>query len=733
MTRPDATPKAFGRVEYGTDLETDGMLWAGLVRAPIAHGRIARLDLDAGRRVPGVVGVVGPEDLKRLLPRGGGDAERPIFPPQEILYRGQPVAAVAAETRDAARRGARAVRVEVAPLPVIARIEDVFPDWPMDPLAKKNPHVVGHVHVRAGDVTERFRAAELVHSESYRTSGVHQVALEPHACLATVTDGTWRVRTTTQTPFGVREDLSSLLGIPESRVIVEGTWVGGGFGGKGAALVEPYALVLAAATGRPVKLSLTYAEEFELGRTTLPATFWLDTAVRGGVVTARRVRLLLDTGASLPGRDFAVGYAIGFLLGPYRTDAFEIEGYALRTHKPPFGPHRAPFVPQCSFAAESHIDGLARRLGIDPVEFRRNYAWREGDLTAYGQPVGAFGLGACLEAAGRTVRAWRKELPHGHGIGVGCGYWSTNAGAGGEARLRLTPTGLEILQGEREIGNGSVVRGLAAVAERVLGLPAEAVRVEYLDTAQAPFDSGVYGSRTLAALGQAVEKAARTLLAELQRRLKSKSAPQLESRDGELRVVAGRRRAPLRELLTRAERAEGAMVAEGKHYARPGRVDESRVLDGQVYPYTDFTGATHVAEVAVDRETGHVQVVRYAAFHDVGRAVEPLLVRGQVEGGVAMGLGTALTEEMLWDADGRLGNAGLLDYRIPRLREVPPITVELIEGFGGAGPFGAKGMGEPPIVPVPAAVANAVADATGTRVYELPLSPERVARALKLL
>jgi CO/xanthine dehydrogenase Mo-binding subunit len=276
------------------------------------------------------------------------------------------------------------------------------------------------------------------------------------------------------------------------------------------------------------------------------------------------------------------------------------------------------------------------------------------------------------------------------------------------------------------------VAGLAVVAGRVLGLPMSAIHVEYGDTATAPFDAGVFGSRTLGALGQAVEKAARSLANTLANRAGARSVS-LEIKNGRVVVVAGRRRQKLVDLLTPAERAAGGIEALGKFYGPERKLDASRVLEGAVYPYQDFTAAVHLAEVEVDRETGHVSVVRYAAFQDVGTAVDPPAVMAQVEGGVVMGLGTALSEEMLWTPEARLANPGLLDYRLPRLRDVPPIQVETIEGFAGAGPFGAKGIGEPPIIPVPATVANAVADATGTRVFELPLTPERVARALKLL
>ena len=732
MTRADAAPKIRGGVEYGADLSAPKMLWGALVPAPIAHGRITRLDLRPARSVPGVVAAIGAADLAALLPQGGGDPERPLFPKEVVTYLGQPIAAVAAETLEAAQWAVRETVVESEAAPIVGELDDIFPDFP-GPEAANSPHVTAHVHARHGDVETAFREADLVHSETYRTSGVLQVALEPHACLAEVVGGSYTVRSSTQSPFGVREDAAQLLGIPEASLRVSGTWVGGGFGGKGAAFLEPYALLLASATGRPVKLALSYPEEFRLGRSTLPAVVRLDTAVVGQKVSARRARLLLDTGASLPGRDFATGYAISFLLGPYRVETFELEGYAVRTNKPPFGPHRAPFAPQCAFVAESHIDGLARRLGEDPVAFRVKLAWGDGASTPLGQPVRSFGLRPALQRARAIVAEWRRELKTGSGIGIGCGFWSTGTGAGGEARLRLTRSELVVEEVEWDIGSGSVTRGLVAVAERATGLPAEAIRVEPRDTDSAPFDSGVFGSRTVGALGQAVVRACEGLLKDLGERWPGQGALTLRRKAGRIHAVRGRRSTPVERLFTAEERKAGGLAVLGKHYGAPGRIDESRVRAGGFYPYHDFTATVAVAQADVDRETGQVQVARIASILDVGRALDPEMLRAQVEGAVAMGLGTALTEETMWGPDGRLLNPNLLDYRVPALGEIPPIQVELVEGQAGAGPFGAKGAGEPPIIPVPAAVANAVSDATGARVFELPLTPERVARALKLL
>jgi CO/xanthine dehydrogenase Mo-binding subunit len=729
VTRADAAMKSRGEALYGLDLETPGMLHGVLVPSPVASGTIRSIDLSAARKAPGVVVAVGAAELRSLLPNGG-DADRPVFPSSRVLYRNQPLAAVAARTLAEARAAARLVRIDVASETPLLDLEDRFPEWPTS-LASDAPGVVAHVRARHGDLAKAFQAADLVHSETYRTSGIAHVALEPHACLAEVKGGKWHVTTTTQTPFGVREDAAEILGIPQETLEVEGTWVGGGFGSKGAAFLEPYALLLAAAAGHPVRLAFGYRDEFQQGRSTMPSVIRLDSAVKDGSVTGRRVRLLLDTGASLPGRDFATGYAIGFLLGPYRIPVFELEGYAIRTNKPPFGPHRAPFAPQCVFAIDSHTDGLARRLGVDPVEFRLRHVWREGDKTAFGQAVGPFGAASALERAHGTVAEWRRTLPPGTGIGVGIGFWSTSTGAGGEVRLRLTASELVIEQAEHEIGSGSVVRGLSAVAERHFGLPADRIRVTVSSTDSAPYDSGVFGSRTVGALGRAIEAAGASLLATLASRAGATAPVRLEWDGRRLVLSWGRKKVPIADLLETKERA-GGLVVEGRHYGASGTIDATRVLEGSFYAYTDFTASVHVAAVQVDRETGSVKVVRYAAFQDVGTVLDAGMFRGQVEGGVAMGLGQALTEETLWAPDGRLLNPGLLDYRIPTIAEIPPIEVVAIEGFLGAGPFGAKGLGEPPIIPVPAAIANAVADATGVRVTELPLTPERVARALRV-
>jgi CO/xanthine dehydrogenase Mo-binding subunit len=729
--RPDGGAKVRGALAYGTDLERPGMLWGVLVGSPVPHGRIRGVDLAAARARPGVI-ALGPADLPRLYGSATRDQDRSPFPEGSVVYPHQPVAAVAAPTLAEARSAAASVRLQIDPEPSVSDLEAVFPEWPGSD-AGRSPYVAAHVRARRGEVDRAFEGAETVVREVYRTAGIHQVALEPHACLAEVTGDRWYVQTSTQSPFGVREDVASLLGVPEAAIVVDGAWVGGGFGGKGASFLEPYALLLAREAGRPVRMALTYREEFQLGRSTQPAVVRMETAVTAGKIVARRVRLLLDVGTSLPGRDFATGYSIGFLLGPYRTPTFEVEGYAVRTNKPPFGPHRAPFAPQCAFMVESHLDEVARQAGADPAAFRADHLWRAGDTTPLGQSVGPFGLSKALEAARAKARAWRASAPPGHGVGIGLGFWSTSTGAGGEARIRLTEDSLVIEQGEREIGSASVLVGLAAVAERRTGVPRARIVVDYLDTARAPFDSGVFGSRTLGALGRAVDEASIALLATLAERLGGSGPARLEAEGAGLVAVAGSHRRSVAELLTAEERAHGGLVAAGRHFGPETGIDDSVVLEGSFYAYRDFTGAAHVAEVSVDRSTGAVRVVRYAAFHDAGTVVDPATARAQVEGGVVMGLGTALTEEAIWSDDGQLSNPGLLDYRIPTLEEVPPIEVEFVEGFPGAGPFGAKGLGEPPIIPVPATIAAAVREACGAHVTELPLSAERVARALKLL
>ncbi|MDE1819258.1 MAG: xanthine dehydrogenase family protein [Euryarchaeota archaeon] len=746
MTRPDALPKAEGRVEFGADLSAPRMLWAAYATAPHPHARLRSLSVDEALATPGVRAVLTAADLSALLPKRKPDPQRPLLVAKESRFQGEPFALVAAEDLATARAAARRVRADWEVLPAFTDLTKELPSWPTPEVMKGDDRVNAHVLASRGDFEKACRDADVVHDETYRTNMVAQVPMEPHACLARVRGEDWHVRTTTQTPFGLREDLVDKLGLPTERVRVEGTWVGGGFGGKNEALLEAHALLLSKRTGRPVRLALTFREEFLFSRTTQPAVFQMTSCVRGGRLIGRRTRLLLDTGASLPGRDFALGYALGFTLGPYRLDAWELEGYALRTHRPPFGPHRAPLAPQCSFAAESHLDSLARRIGVDPIAFRRQHVWEAGEKTAFGQEVPPFAAAEALARGQALERSWRAELPPGGGIGIAVGFWSTGTGAGGEAIVRLCPTGLTIVQGEREIGTGSVCEATRAIASRVTGLPMEAVQVEYLDTSRAPFDSGVWGSRTTIALGRAVQKACEALLHDLGRRglglgrghprQSRRGAPEvrLELFRGRVMVRQGELARPLVALLTSQERKRGGVEALGKEYGRSHDIDRSVVKDGELYPYSDLIASVHLAQVAVDRDTGAVRVERYAAFQDAGHVVDPEGYRGQVEGAVLMGLGTALTEEGLLTPQGRLQNPGLLDYRIPTIRDVPSeLQIVAIEGHPGSGPWGAKGVGEPPIIPVPAAVANALADATGARVLEIPLTPERVARALGII
>ncbi len=732
MIRTDALPKARGALPYAPDVELPGMLWAVYVTSPHPHAEIRRVDTAGAREVPGVVDVLTAEDLPGLLPREP-EPTRPLLATKVTRFVGEPVALVAAENLSAARAGASRVQVDYRVLPAFTDLEREFPHWPTPEEMRSHPQVNAHVHARRGDFDQVARQADHVHRDRYQTAMVAQVPLEPHACLARVQGDDWYVLTTTQAPFGIREDLADKLGLPQEKVRVEGTWVGGGFGGKNEALLEPHALLLSRRTGRPVRIALTFQEEFLFSRTTQPAIFWMESCLKDGKLVARRTRLLLDTGASLPGRDFALGYSLGFTLGPYRLESFELEGYALRTHRPPFGPHRAPLAPQCTFASEGHLDSLARDRGEDPVEFRLRHVWRPGDRTALGQPVGPFAAEAGLRRARETARAWKASAPPGHGVGVALGFWSTGTGAGGEARLTLSPEGLVLLQGEREIGNGSIWQGLPEVVAATLGVPPAIVSVRYGDTAHAPFDSGVWGSRTTAALGYAVAKAAEGLRRELERRAPGSGPVSFAARDGALTVAREGRSYPATDLMTPEERAEGGLRVEAKHYGKnEGTLEEGLVLEGEMFPYSDLIASVHVAEVSVDRETGAVKVLRYAAFQDAGKVVNPPGYRGQVEGAIVMGLGTALTEEGLLDPEGHLANPGLLDYRIPTLSDPPPeLTIVALEGSLGSGVWGSKGVGEPPIIPVPAAVANAVADATGARVTVLPLTPERVSQALR--
>lgn len=738
----DGHLKVTGRLKFGADQRLSDLLHARLVLSPYAHGRIRRIDPTRARSIPGVVAVVTAADLP-WFQREPESHARALLAWERVVYYGQPVAVVLAESEAAAADGAAQVEVEIDPLPVVvdplAAMSETAPRiWPggrpgvrADAGAhaadvgggkEGRPTLPGNVsdHVRytRGDVAQGFREADLVLELTYRTSAVHQAYIEPHTTIAALDPATetLTIWTSTQDPFGVREEVADFLGWPENRIRVVPTPVGGGFGGK-FTLLEPLVAALALHARRPVRLTLTRQEEFLIGTPAHASIITLKTGVkRDGTLTALQARLIFDAGA-FPGSPARI--AANLLGSFYRFPHYEIEAFEVLTNKPGVGAYRAPGAPQALFALESQMDEMARQLGLDPLEFRLRNVMEEGDELPSGRRYGPIGLRACLEAL-RAHPLWRepRKAP-GEGVGVAVGGWHG---------------GLEPAAAMCHVDRDGVVRiyvgavdlqgthtAMAQLAASILGVPVEQVRILQGDTDTAPYAGASGGSKTTYTVGLAVQRAAEEARAQILRIAAEhlEVAPEdLEIRDGRIYV-----RGVPEPRMTLGEVAGLAQRFGGKFEPVFGRGTSAQTEQAPGF-------AAMLVRVRVDLETGSVQVRGAVVAQDVGRAINPLLVEGQMHGGAAQGLGWGLWEALRYDENGVALTASFVDYALPTATEVPPIETHIVEVPSPHGPFGARGVGEPPVVPGAAAVANAIRDAVGVRITELPITAERVWTAL---
>jgi CO/xanthine dehydrogenase Mo-binding subunit len=742
LKRRDAEPKLRGDARYTDDLHLPGLLHARLVTSPYAHARILRIDCDAARRTPGVVAVFTGHDL---LPEGPEPAERArhLLARDKVIYAGQPVAIVVAESPYVAADAAALVEVEYDELPaVVDPLAAMTPEAPVirpkeleGEWAEAGMHatvsggeeldvrrlpanVTNAVRFQRGDVMQGFASADVVIERTYRTPFVHQAYLEPHASVAVPRpDGGVTIYTTTQGQFYCRNVTATTLGLPHEMVTIVPMEVGGGFGGK-TVLLEPLVAALALRLGRPVKLVLTRTEEFLLATPAPAAIFELRAgARRDGTLTALRARVIFDSGA-YPGAPVTI--ALLLLGGTYRWEHLDLLGYEVLTNKPGTGAYRAPGVPQATFALEQLIDELARAIGQDPLELRLRNAARTGDLQPNGVPWPPIGLVDVLERT-RQHPLWRsRQRRPNEGWGIAVGGWP-----GGiepcAANIRLNHDGtFTVTLGAIDITGTHTV--LAMIAAEVLEQPVERIRVKLLPTDGAPYAGMSGGSKITYTVGLAVQAAAE----DAKRQLLEIAANELEAAPEDLELVDGAIRVrgmPDRQITLR-EIAHLSMVFGGKYAPVYGT---GRSVVRQQSPGFN----AQIAHVAVDPDTGEVEVLDLVAIQDVGRALNPALVEEQVHGGVGQGIGWALHEAMRWSENGQPLNPSFLDYDLPKASQLPPIAVELVEVPSPIGPFGAKGVGEPPVVPTAAAIANAIADAIGVHLSELPITPERVLAALR--
>jgi|DewCreStandDraft_5_1066085.scaffolds.fasta_scaffold00408_62 CO/xanthine dehydrogenase Mo-binding subunit len=744
LPRLDAPAKVTGRTQYGDDIKLPRLLHVKLVQAPVAHARIRGIDPSEALAVPGVVAVVTAADLP---PHRSNPSNRSqvLLARDEVLFYGQPVAAVIAQDVHTAAYARDLVKVDYEELPALvdpldAMREDAPParisalkevdrseqrgHITADVQEQEQPkaaNIASTMSFQRGDVAAGFAEADAVVEGTWRSAMVHQSYIEPHVITADydAATGELSIWTSTQAPFFTRDEVAKTLGIPESKLRVTATEVGGGFGGK-IYLYEALVGALAMVTRRAVRLTMNRKEDM-LATTPAPqAVVNLKVGMkRDGTLTALQAQVIFDAGA-FPGAPVMAGCLL--IGGFYKCPNLDIQGYEVLTNKVSVGALRAPGAPNVAFAIESAMDMLAQQLELDPLEVRLKNAVEKGDQLPSGQPYPAIGLKECLEAIGQTELWQRRHETRQHpnrGVGIAVGGWlgglqpaSANVALNGDGTINVMVGAVDIT------GTNTT---LAQIAAEVLNVPLSMVSVTTGDTKSAPYAGMSAGSKVTYVVGRAVKLAAedaRRQILEIAAQRLQVSPEELEMEDGVVRVKGEPdKQVTFREL--------GRMTTGfGVRYAPV--LGRGNITARQQAP--GFTA--QAVEVEVDPDTGEVTVLRCAIAQDAGFAINPRSVEGQMQGGVSQGLGLALSEEMLYDEKGRLLNPNLLDYRLLTTRDLPPIETIIVEVPSEEGPFGARIVGEPSIVPGPAAVANAVADALGARVFEYPLTPERILRAL---
>ncbi len=753
--RQDGLDKVTGRTRYAGDLSIGGLLHARLVLSPYAHARIVSIDTSAALQVPGVKAVYTSETLGVADPASDSRMHAPLAY-KEVLWAGQPVAIVLAESEAAAEDGVGTVDVEYEELPVV--MDPVAAIQPGSPLTRTtvkettseiagggahaavsesqvaeeeqeqlSENVTDKAHMHGGDIEAGWREAEVVIERTYTTSTVHQGYIEPQTTTAQPGSGAQPLTlwASSQGMMGLRTEVAEILDLTERQVRVESVPIGGAFGGK-FGLLEPLAAAAARKSRRPVRLALTRGEDLLAGNPAPQSSFTLKLgAKRDGTLVAMQSKIVFDTGAYAGAGVFLAGL---ILASTYRCPNFDFRCYEVMTNKAGVGAYRAPCAPQATFALESAVDELCQKLAIDPVEFRLKNALKEGDPTIDHRTWPRIAILECLEEVRKhplwTNRTALKAVPaelQGWKIGVGLSVGGWPGGtepAAAACRLEKDGT-ISVVVGSVDLTGSDT--SMSLIAAQVLGMPVDAVQTVHDNTDTMPYSGGTGGSKTTYSMGAAVLAAAqdaRTQILSIAAEMLEASANDLDI-DGDKVVVRGApgKEVPLKDI------ASASMRFAGKYAPVYGRGRSGLSTTSPMY-------AAHVARVAVDPETGEVRVLDYLATQDVGFAINPAEVEGQIIGGVTQGLGWALYERFVYDENGQLLTSTLMDYALPQSTEIPRIMPLLIEVPSPLGPFGAKGVGEPPVIPVGAAIANAVFDAVGVRVPNLPITPERLFKAM---
>jgi CO/xanthine dehydrogenase Mo-binding subunit len=738
IPKVDAIDKVTGRAQFGADVPLSRLLIGRVLRSPYAHARITRIDTSKAAALPGVMAVITGQDLPALTPEGADHAtlheyylSHEVLAREKVLYHGHAVAAVAATSGEIAEEALGLMRVEYEVLPhILDPVEAMQPDAVLlhqtlytqtaSGKATTPSNVAEHLQYGRGNVANGFAEADVVVERTFRTQVVHQGYIEPDAETAWVReDGSVVVWANTQTTFTQRHELAVLLDIPVSKIRVIPTEVGGAFGGKESVRVSGLCVALSRKTGLPVRI--TFSRE-EVLRATGPGCATVSTikagARRDGTITAIQAHLVYDAGA-YPGAPLRS--AIRRVFSHYRTPHLKIDAYDVVTNKPHVAAYRAPGATPTNFALESVIDELGEALHMDPLEFRLKNVSRPGDPMPDGVQLPSVSLADLLQRIQRHP-CWTTPLKScKQGRGVSLGLW-TMPGGTTSCHITLSMDGsVTLVLGTVDLS--ATRTSLAMVAAEALQLELEDVRVVVGDTDMVAYSGASAGDKITYVTSKAILKASQDLLQHVKARVAE--ALRVSPRD----IVYERKRfwgkgAPetgmtLAEVARRTVRGEEAIMGYGSNSETFSTV--------AIAP----NAAAHVVDVEVDRDTGQVTILRYTAFQDVGLCVNPAQVEGQMQGGATQGIGWALSEVCAFDTTGVLQSAHLLDYRIPTSLDVPGIEANVVEMPSGDHPYGIRAVGQVPIVPPAAAIANAIHRATGVRLRELPMTPERLYWSLK--
>ena len=725
-TRPirhDGTDKVTGRASFGADIRLPGMLYGKVLRSPHAHAQIRSIDTSEAEALPGVKAVVTAADLSEGAHNLRYQSNN-ILARDKVLYHGHAVAAVSATSPHIAEEALALIKVDYEVLPPVLDVRKamrddapiLLDDLRTDELGQKGEiatNIANHMQHQRGDVERGFQEAAVIVEREFHTATVHQGYIEPQNATALYNpDGQLTIWCSTQGAFGVRDQVSDILQIPVSRIRVIPMEIGGGFGGKNTVYLEPVAALLSKRSRhRPVKMVMSRAEVLAATGPTAGSYIRVKMgADESGRITAAEAYLAYEAGA-FPGPLVSSGASIIF--APYRLENVQIDGYDVVVNKPKTDAYRAPGASNAVFAAEVVIDELCEKLGMDPLEFRAINGAQEGDRRPDGPVYPRIGYLETVEAARNHPHYATLLAGPNRGRGVASAFWG-NWGGRSSATASVNPDGtVNLVTGSVDL-SGTRTSTAMQLAE-TLGIPVEDVKPRVADTDSVGYTEGSYGSRTTFATGWAAYELGQRLKRELIERaaqLWEVSAEEVTFEDGVF--SSDDQQITFKELAARLDETGGPMM-----------------VSATVFPEGYGPGvATHIVDVEVDPETGKVDILRYTAVQDVGKAIHPGFVEGQLQGGVAQGIGWALNEEYVYDEAGHLLNASFLDYRIPTCLDLPMVDTVLVEVPNPGHPYGVRGVGEPPILPPPAAVANAIYRAVGVRMNVLPMSPTNILEAL---